>query len=80
MVATSVARRGNPYPSVPAVELAVAAQVDGDHPVAIGQLVELRSPHVGPQRDAVQEDERPALASFDEVQFAAVWGGHASDG
>ena len=60
--------------------LAVAPQVDGDDPVAVGQLVELGSPHLGGQGDAVEQHQRSAIASLHDVQRPAVRGGHRAVG
>jgi hypothetical protein len=57
---------------------AVAAQVHRDHAVAVGELVELRGPHVVAEGDAVQQHQRAALALLGVVDGAAVGGGHVA--
>ena len=52
----------------------MAPEVDGDHPVAVGQVAQLVHPEGGGQHEPVEQDERRALAAFDDVDPAAVGG------
>ena len=59
-------------PVGPGLRLAVAPEVDGDHPVPVGQLVELGRPHVVAQGDPVQQHQRPAAPPLHGVDDATV--------
>ena len=78
-----VVRCSHPADAVVAYQRpSVPADVEGDDPEAVARQVHDRRPHLGAQRHAVEQHERPAFAVLDQVNRSAVVGrdlpaGHA---
>ncbi len=69
---TSDARISIPDPTDPGQRLAVATEVDGDDAVVIGEVAQLVDPEGRRQHDPVEQDQSGALATFDDMDAAAV--------